>query len=356
MADLFYFMRKNPVDLLKYLPKFLPKDETFKDAQVVLGWEHEQFRLKLIDVAKQFFLETSTWGLSDWERFLGIKPDANQNFDLRKAVARVKLRGADTMTVSNTLRMMREFMTSGEPALEELGDCEIRLILDNAVYSWQELFQALLTYLPAHLDFSLKFYNHYRHDLYIGTPEIYADVEKIPYAMLTDENLNLKIIPAQVDTSFEKFSVDFASINENQLGIFLILGESDCEVIRAEIVEEEFDGKLYELLRKLWYKWSHNPLVKQYKHHFDIEVLPPEEEDDDEVTGDYLSLYFHFPTRDKIVKVGNPTEPVDRQKIKLLSRYAAANKFLTNKYGEYTSGISKAIVYKIKNYELRINS
>ena len=192
--------------------------------------------------------------------------------------------------------------------------------------------------------------------LHIGTPEVYADVEKIPYAMLTDENLNLKIIPAQVDTSFEKFGVDFASINENRLGIFLILGESDCEVIRAEIVEEEFDGKLYELLRKLWYKWSHNPLVKQYKHHFDIEVLPPEEEEDDEVTGDYLSLYFHFPTRDKIVKVGNPTEPVDRQKIKLLSRYAAANKFLTNKYGEYTSGISKAIVYKIKNYELKIKN
>ena len=68
-----YFMRKNPVNLLRYLPPFLSKSTEFKDVEDVLSLEHENYRLKLIEIAQQFFLETSTWGLADWETKLLIK-------------------------------------------------------------------------------------------------------------------------------------------------------------------------------------------------------------------------------------------------------------------------------------------
>ena len=82
----FEFMRKVPVNLLRYLPKFLSKDETFKNVEDTLSWKHERYRLKLIDTARQFFLETATWGLSDWEKFLGITPKEGATFDARKAL------------------------------------------------------------------------------------------------------------------------------------------------------------------------------------------------------------------------------------------------------------------------------
>ena len=112
MAD-FEFMRKNGVDLMRYLPRFLSNSGTFKNTQDTLSREHESYRLKLADIAKQFWLETATWSLPDWEKFLGIVPREGQSFELRKSVCRVKLRGLETMTVANTIRLMEEFMTSG---------------------------------------------------------------------------------------------------------------------------------------------------------------------------------------------------------------------------------------------------
>ena len=354
---LFYFMRKNPVDLLRYLPKFLSKDANFKNIEDVLSAEHESYRLKLVHLAKQFFLETcDEKGLADFERFLGIVPAENQSFDMRKAVARVKLRGADTLTVENTIRLMQEFMTAGEAGVEELGDYEIRLILDNATYSWDELFQALFEYLPAHLEFNFKFQNEYNQDIYVGMPEVSADIEVIDAAGVSDGQANLVVVPAIVDATCEEFYYDFTNItvNENNLSVGLILAESEYEEIKAEPPDDSFDEDFYEWIWRNWRRDKKNPVVKEYAHHFEEdEPYKPEEPEEDEIPlGDYLRLYFSFPytMRLRTINVGNPKEPVSGREINDLGYYVTENKALLNRKGWATIGLVKAELVK-RTYE-----
>ena len=56
-SDTFNFMRDSPVDLFRYLPVFLSKDENFESVQEALNREHEEYRLKVIDIAKQFLIK-----------------------------------------------------------------------------------------------------------------------------------------------------------------------------------------------------------------------------------------------------------------------------------------------------------
>ncbi|WP_437795561.1 hypothetical protein [Mitsuokella multacida] len=68
MAD-FDLLRRTEVDLSRYLPQFLAEDSHMKASLDTLSWEHEKVRQAVIDVAKQFFVESATWGLSLWESF-----------------------------------------------------------------------------------------------------------------------------------------------------------------------------------------------------------------------------------------------------------------------------------------------
>ena len=51
MAD-FHFLRLEKVNLMRYLPRFLAGDMSFKDVQDKLSAEHERYRLFLPEIAK----------------------------------------------------------------------------------------------------------------------------------------------------------------------------------------------------------------------------------------------------------------------------------------------------------------
>lgn len=48
---IFELLRTYKVDVMRYLPKFLTKDKSFNAVQGTLSYEHEQYRLKVIDIA-----------------------------------------------------------------------------------------------------------------------------------------------------------------------------------------------------------------------------------------------------------------------------------------------------------------
>ena len=364
-GDLFYFMRKMPVDLLRYLPPFLSKDPTFKKLEDTLSWEHEHLRLKLVDIAKQFFLETSTWGLSDWEEFLGITPEEGQSFELRKAVAQQKLRGADTMTVKNTIKLMENFMDKGSAGVEELGDNEIRLILENGVYHWKELFQALFEYLPAHLEFSLKFYNHYQNELFVGIPAVSVVQDKIDYADFETPLNEIFIAEKTVDTSKTTIDCDSSDYSklENRLSVVNRLEIGGYTEIAAEIDDDSADWWWYKWeawFYAYWQKYSRNPAVKPYN--------PPYNEGDDDgefdpddphweepfpFGRDFLRLYWQFPdNRVRYMTLKNPRKDVTGSEINAVGNYAVQNKALLNSNGYTPTKISRALYITQKKINL----
>ncbi len=362
-GDTFYFMRKMPVDLLRYLPPFLSKDPTFKKSEDTLSWEHEQYRLKLVDIARQFFLETSTWGLSDWEEFLGITPEEGQSFELRKAVARQKLRGADTMTVKNTIKLMENFMEKGSAGVEELGQNEIKLILENSAYHWKELFQALFEYLPAHLEFSLKFYNHYQNELFVGMPAVNVVQDTIDYADFETPINALSIAEKTLDAS--KVNVDYDSFESvkwrSQLVVTNWLQDSTYTEIAAEIDDSD-DWWWYKWeawFYAYWQKYIRNSAVKPYNPN-------PGDDDDGEFDPDdpdwhepfpfgrdFLRLYWQFPDRRvRYMTLKNPRKDITGAEINEVGNYAVKNKALLNSNGYTPTKIKKALYITQKKINL----
>ena len=351
--DTFYMMRKDPVDLLRYLPKFLPKDETFKDAEDTLSREHEAYRLKLVDIAKQFWLETATWSLPDWERFLGITPKDYQSFELRKAVCRVKLRGLETMTVENTIRLMEEFMTSGFADVEELGDNEVRLILDNGVFYWDELFKALWEFLPAHLGFSLKFNNHCEEEIYPAQITQNCTADEIDYAETAPSKNEIYLVNHTGDCTSDKIDYDFdLKIKQNEIYLGWHMGIGGYELIDAEKPLDDFDADYWEVLYKRWQVWSRNPVVKVYSHHFPLSFDDGEVEEPEEYySGNILKLYFkHSDGRIRIVPMPHPRDNITGSDIKTLGLWVGQNKVLLNSRKKPAEEIIRA-VYITKNVE-----
>ena len=152
-SDTFIFMRASPVDLLRYLPRFLARDKTFKDIQDTLSREHENLRLKLIDVAKQFFVETATWGLKDWEDFLAITPAKDSDLELRRANVAAKLLGQSTMTIENTNNLINQYTSQGlSYIVETTGQPNVvRIEIPDVFVYFHEMRKMLWEMLPAHL-------------------------------------------------------------------------------------------------------------------------------------------------------------------------------------------------------------
>ena len=78
------FLRNQPADLARYLPKFLMSDDSFQKTLDSCSKEHESYRLLLDDLTNQFYINTATWGLADWERILALKPSATDDYEKRR--------------------------------------------------------------------------------------------------------------------------------------------------------------------------------------------------------------------------------------------------------------------------------
>ena len=158
--NLFEFLRLQGVDISRYLPKFLHDDnKSIKDVLDVCSWEHEKQRNALIDIAKQFFVETATWGLSDWERIVEVKPGPADTYEQRRNRILLKLNGTRTSTVQFMEELARRYVSEdSEVSVEEIPEeylFILRLMKGSILYS-QDLVDAIRTYIPAHLGWILQ--------------------------------------------------------------------------------------------------------------------------------------------------------------------------------------------------------
>ena len=156
---LFNFLRSPDyvTDVNFYLPKFPTNDTAFAETQRVLSWEHEQYRLKIIDFAKQFHPQTATWGLNVWEEELGLKTDLSEDLELRRAKVMAKLLGASPMTVANTNKLVNLFTDDGKAYVDELPeDGTIKIIIPSLYANVDEMRRSLDEMLPAHLAYNFQ--------------------------------------------------------------------------------------------------------------------------------------------------------------------------------------------------------
>lgn len=157
MAD-FHFLRLEKVNVMRYLPKFLAGDMSFKDVQDTLSAEHERYRLLLPEITKQFFIETATWGLPSWEDVYQTNPPYDASIELRRTLVKAKMLGRQPATKRRIELLVNTFTKGGDAYVEEDVAPGCFQLHFPSVILWQEqMEEALEAAVPAHLMYDLHF-------------------------------------------------------------------------------------------------------------------------------------------------------------------------------------------------------
>lgn len=155
----FQFLRENPVHIARYLPQFLQTDPTFRDALENCSAEHELLRLVLQDIVRQLFVEKATWGLTSWERELGLAPRPNASYEDQRKNILLKIQSRQTSTVVFMERLASYFFPDGTKVeIEERNEQNaFRVICDALSSDYAGLLAAIEEYKPAHLTVALDY-------------------------------------------------------------------------------------------------------------------------------------------------------------------------------------------------------
>lgn len=158
------------------IPSFYFQNEHVTNITSSMDIEVKTLQNAIEDLLKQLFVDTATWGLSDWEKLLGLKIDTTETLENRRARIKMAMRGAGTVTKDMLKNLCMSF-TNGEVEIIENKDytfiikfTDIKGVPSNLTY----LKDAIEEVKPAHLNFSFQYlYNTWN---MINT-KIWGDVE-----------------------------------------------------------------------------------------------------------------------------------------------------------------------------------
>ena len=162
-------IRKNEVDILRYLPDFLSKDPIFSKVSNTQSKEHERLRLLLQDLSDNLFIETATWGLKYWEEMLNI-PSNKNDYQTRRAVIYSRLNNNIIVNLKFFTDLVNLFVVDKlGKVIEQPKDYSIDILIpDNKVISFDEMNKVIRTFIPAHLAWRYIAYIEGKGKFYFG--------------------------------------------------------------------------------------------------------------------------------------------------------------------------------------------
>lgn len=179
---IFELLRTYKVDVLRYLPKFLKSDGSFKATEDALSEEHEKQRLLIIDICKQLFVETATWGLDDWERVYGIETDKDLPAEVRRENLLIKIQGAQTVTINQLEKLINNVVpTDDTTVIENTAPNQFKVVMETAI-AIDEVRKVVEHYKPAHLTYSVGYLLKSNSKIYIGGIVSICTLSKVKYA------------------------------------------------------------------------------------------------------------------------------------------------------------------------------
>jgi hypothetical protein len=147
-------------DMFDYMPK---EYEDYRESRAIVQAEAKQFEAlhaDIADVLAQFFIDTATWGLANWERLVGVVPDESKPLSQRRSVVKSKLRGVGTVTV-DLIKNVAESWYGGDVEVTEqsaLYKVTVKFVSSYGVpENLADVEKALRDIIPAHLDLAFEF-------------------------------------------------------------------------------------------------------------------------------------------------------------------------------------------------------
>ena len=166
------------VKLMDKLPSYYYDDPYVNNLQESYNKSLDQFELDIIDLEKQFFVETATWGLTLWENLLDIndKELRNSSIELRRENILSKIRGRGTSTLDVIKSVAEVYNPEGGVEIEEIPK-EYKFFVKFINFKFgsnidiSKLYKMLDEIKPAHLDYDITFSERIKMLIHTSTQE-----------------------------------------------------------------------------------------------------------------------------------------------------------------------------------------
>ncbi len=143
------------MELIEYLPFFYRNSVEVLNIQNSINDENEKIQLDLKELLDQLFIDTATWGIDFWEKYLGIEIDRSESLENRRSRLMTRLRGQGTTTKEMINNICRSF-TGGEVDIIENNENYFFIIkfigVDGIPNNLNYLKGAIKEVKPAHLN------------------------------------------------------------------------------------------------------------------------------------------------------------------------------------------------------------
>ena len=141
-------------ELIACFPAYYLASPEMRDLQAAMQPEITALQEYQEDVIDQLCVETATWGLSSWEKALGIPIDESKALDFRRSRIRAKLRGNGVTTVA-MIQSVAESYSNGSVFVTEYPEqykLEIKFVGTLGIPpNMDDLTASLREIVPAHL-------------------------------------------------------------------------------------------------------------------------------------------------------------------------------------------------------------
>lgn len=144
------------MSLLDKLPVFYSGSSEIVNFQAALEVESDELKLSLEDVLKQLYVDTATWGLEYWERYLNLKIDENEPLINRRSRIKTMLRGQGTTTKEMLENVCASFVNGEVEIIELVSEYmfQIKFVGEVGIPSNVEYIRKTVELIkPAHLAF-----------------------------------------------------------------------------------------------------------------------------------------------------------------------------------------------------------
>lgn len=144
--------------LSNYVPSFLCNSSIFKKLYENQQNEIDDINLDIEDLLNQCFVSTATWGLSIWEKELGIVTNLQRSYTERRNKILGKLRGQGTATALS-IKTIAETYADIANVIQNYPDYSFMVdLISNSGFPYilEDLYETIEELKPAHLEADYK--------------------------------------------------------------------------------------------------------------------------------------------------------------------------------------------------------
>jgi hypothetical protein len=153
-------IRNIETDIYSYLPK---EYGDYRESRAIIHAEASEFETlnnTIADILAQFYIDTATWGLSNWETVCGITVDETKPVDERRSLIKAKLRGTGVVTPSLIQNVISSYTGGDVEITEDTANYTVKIKFVSTYgtpTNMSDVQKVMRDIVPAHLAITYEF-------------------------------------------------------------------------------------------------------------------------------------------------------------------------------------------------------